>query len=69
MPYVTIDILKRDIKKKRDLAREVTKAVVSALKCPVDNVHVIINEMNPNQHAVGGVLSCDRTVKNKKKKK
>jgi 4-oxalocrotonate tautomerase len=63
MPYVTIDIFKRDLKIKRALVKAVTKAVVKTLKSAPERVHVVINEMKRDQHAVGGMLSSDAKKK------
>ena len=69
MPYVTIDIIKRSLKQKRALVRAVTKAVAAALNSSPERVHVIINEMTRDRHAIGGVLDSDRKKKTAKKKK
>lgn len=68
MPYVHIDIIKRDLKKKRVLAKAVTQAVVDALGAAPEKVHVIINEISREQHAIGGVLNVDMAKKAGKKK-
>jgi len=69
MPYVRIDILKRDIKKKRELARAVTGAIVRALGTQPEKVHLVIHEMKRDQLAVGGVLNADLERKKGKAKK
>jgi 4-oxalocrotonate tautomerase len=67
MPYVRIDIIKRDLKKKRELAKAVIQAVVTALGTAPEKVHVIINEITRDQHAIGGVLNLDSKRKGTKR--
>ena len=56
MPVVRIDLWKgRDKEKKKELIKRVTSAVVDAIDCSAEAVHVIINEVNKDNWGIGGV--------------
>lgn len=68
MPVVHIDIIKRPAAAKRKMARAVTDAIVSSLKCAPESVHIVINEMALDQYAVAGSLYSDKKSAGKKVK-
>lgn len=60
MPIVHIHLLEgRDTAKKRELAKNLTKAVMDTLGSPPEKVRVIISDMPHDSYSVGGVLYCD----------
>jgi len=55
MPIVRIDLWKgREKEKKRELIEKITSAVVDAIGCPIEAVHVIINEVEKDNWGIGG---------------
>jgi|GEM_PF-2361177 phenylpyruvate tautomerase PptA (4-oxalocrotonate tautomerase family) len=60
LTLVRIVIFKRDLKKRRALARAVTAGIVGLLKIPAKDVHIVIQEIKRDQYAVGGVLMSDK---------
>jgi len=55
MPVVRIDLWKgRDKEKKKELIEKVTSAVVDAIGCSIEAVHVIINEVEKDNWGIGG---------------
>lgn len=60
MPIVHIDIKKgRTLEQKRAMVKAVTKAIVETTDAKESAVRIIINEMDQDAFAVGGVLVCD----------
>ncbi len=60
MPYVTVQILEgRTEEQKRALVEKVTAAVSETIDAPAERIHVIIEDIAKNNHAVGGKLSSD----------
>ncbi len=58
MPIIRIDLWKgREQEKKKKLIEKVTSAVVDAIGCPTEAVHVIINEVEKDNWGIGGALS------------
>ncbi len=56
MPVVRIDLWKgRDKEKKKELIEKVTSALVDAIDCPTEAVHVIINEVEKDNWGIGGI--------------
>jgi len=56
MPIATIAILEgRSDEKKEQLIVEVTDAIVRAIDVPKENVHILINEMSPQNYGAAGV--------------
>lgn len=56
MPIATINILEgRDDAKKEKLIVEVTDAIARAIDVPKDNIHILINEMSPQNYGQAGV--------------
>lgn len=61
MPRVIVQALKgRTVDQRRDLSRGLTDAVVSAFGVAADSVTVVIEEMELDNYAKGGVLEIDR---------
>jgi len=55
MPVVRIDLWKgRKKEKKKELIEKVTSVVVDAIGCPIEAVHVIINEVEKDDWGIGG---------------
>jgi len=55
MPVVKIDLWKgRDKEKRKELIKKVTSAVADAIGCPIEAVHVIINEVEKDNWGIGG---------------
>jgi len=56
MPFVRIDLWKgRGKEKRKELIEKVTSAVADAIACPVEAVHVIINEVEKDNWGIGGI--------------
>ncbi len=62
MPFVRIDIASKLTKEQKGLlAEKITAAMVEVTKAPAQATYVIINELEREDIAVGGVLFTDRT--------
>ncbi|MCI4664427.1 MAG: 4-oxalocrotonate tautomerase family protein [Neomegalonema sp.] len=62
MPIVKVDILTgRDDDTKRVLAEKLTQAVSEALNLPPEATHVVIEEHDRANWAIGGVRFSDKT--------
>ncbi len=60
MPLVHIELIEgRSQEQLKNLVKDVTKAVVENTGAPAENVHVVLNEMQKDRYAVGGVLKSD----------
>ncbi|KRM93829.1 2-hydroxymuconate tautomerase [Lentilactobacillus senioris] len=60
MPIVKINLVAgRTQEQLRGIVRDVTKAVVKDTGCQDSDVHVILNEMQPDHYSVGGILKSD----------
>ncbi|MCL5266386.1 MAG: 2-hydroxymuconate tautomerase family protein [Chloroflexi bacterium] len=56
MPFVRIDMFEgRTKEQKAALARAVTAAVQETLGAPPEHIYVVINELPPENVAIGGV--------------
>jgi len=61
MPVIRIDMWEgRNLEQKDDLIREVTEAVVKALKVNHQDVVVILNEVSKDHWGVGGQRSSKK---------
>lgn len=57
MPFVHIELVAgRTSEQKRNLVKEVTEAVSKNTGAPSEKIHVILNEMQPENYAVNGKL-------------
>lgn len=62
MPIVRIDIVSgRTSELKTELIRRVTDAVVASLDVQPEQVRVLLNEVQPEHWAVGGISMAQRT--------
>ena len=69
MPIITIEGPRvEDIEKKRELAKELTEAVMKAYGLPKDTIVVLMKENTPDNVSVGGQLIVDRFELNKEVK-
>lgn len=60
MPLVHIELIEgRSQEQLKNLVKDVTKAVVENTGAPAEYVHVVLNEMQKDRYAVGGVLKSD----------
>lgn len=60
MPIVHISVKKgRTLEQKRAMAKAITKALAETMDAKESAVRIIINEMEKDDFAVGGVLVCD----------
>ena len=61
MPIVRIDLWPGRSRERKDaLIRNVTRAVVESLDCPIDAVDVLLYEVDKADWARGGVSHADR---------
>ncbi len=60
MPLVHIELIEgRSQDQLKALVKDVTDAIVKDTGAPAEHVHVILNEMQKDRYAVGGVLKSD----------
>jgi 4-oxalocrotonate tautomerase len=60
MPLVTIKIIEgRTVEQKRELAKDVTEAIVKNIGCPTDAVHIDFVNLKPEDVSQGGKLFAD----------
>lgn len=60
MPLVHIELIAgRSEEQLKNLVKDVTNAVTKNTGAPAEHVHVVLNEMQTNRYAVGGVLKSD----------
>lgn len=63
MPRVIVQALEgRTLSQRRELCRGLTEAVVAAFGVPADSVTIVVQEMEPDNYAKGGVLELDRAA-------
>ena len=61
MPFVHIEVVAgRTEAQLKAMIEDVTEAVVKNINVPAEHVHVILNEMQPNRYAQGGVLRSEQ---------
>lgn len=61
MPFVHIEVVAgRTEAQLKAMIEDVTEAVVKNINVPVEHVHVILDEMQPNRYAQGGVLRSEQ---------
>lgn len=57
MPFVNIQMMEgRTAEQKAGLVKDITEAVAKNTGAPVENVHVIIQDMPKGNYAAGGVF-------------
>ncbi|HCS10144.1 MAG TPA: 4-oxalocrotonate tautomerase, partial [Clostridiales bacterium] len=49
----------RTIEQKREMVKEITEVVSRTANCPKEAIRIVINEMEFENFALGGVLKCD----------
>ncbi|UQS81510.1 4-oxalocrotonate tautomerase [Bombilactobacillus folatiphilus] len=60
MPLVHIDLLEgRSPEQLKKMCQDVTTAISQNLGAPKEHVHIVLNEMQHDHYAVGGVLKAD----------
>ena len=60
MPLITINMLKgRTLDQKRQMARDITEAIVKNVGCPDTAVQIMITEVDSENLAQAGKLVCD----------
>ncbi|HCS10293.1 MAG TPA: 4-oxalocrotonate tautomerase [Clostridiales bacterium] len=60
MPSIHVEMLKgRTIEQKREMVKEITEVVSRTVNCPKEAIRIVINEMEFENFALGGVLKCD----------
>ncbi|WP_125604497.1 2-hydroxymuconate tautomerase [Lapidilactobacillus bayanensis] len=61
MPFVHIEVVAgRSEAQLKAMIEDVTAAVVKNINVPAEHVHVILDEMQPNRYAQGGVLRSEQ---------
>ena len=50
----------RTLEQKRKLVAEVTKVVCETIDAKPEKVRIVLSDLEPESHAVGGVLSVDK---------
>ncbi len=64
MPFVTIKLIEgRTLDQKRQMAKNVTKAVAEACAITEDRVYIFIEDMTKEEYGRGGTLLCDKKEK------
>lgn len=60
MPSIHVEMLKgRTIEQKREMVKEITEVVSRTVNCPKEAIRIVINEIEFENFALGGVLKCD----------
>ena len=61
MPIVQIEMRAgKTLDQKREMVKNITDGIVSALKCSPDAVTIIIRDMSKESYAKAGKLDCDQ---------
>lgn len=61
MPLVHIELLEgRNPEQLKQLVQDVTAAITKNTGAPAEHVHIVLNEMQADHYAVGGVLKSDQ---------
>ncbi|MCE2993908.1 MAG: 2-hydroxymuconate tautomerase [Alphaproteobacteria bacterium] len=64
MPLVTIQMIEgRDVDTKRKLIANVTNAILASVDTKIENVRIVIEDMKPENYALGGTLHIDKVNK------
>ncbi|MFD1485657.1 2-hydroxymuconate tautomerase [Lacticaseibacillus baoqingensis] len=60
MPLVHIELIEgRSREQLRQMVQDVTEAIAKNTGAPKEHIHVVLNEMQKEHYAVGGVLKAD----------
>ena len=60
MPVIRVEMFKRTQEQKRELARELTEAFIRTCGGNKDSIKILINEVDKNNWASGGVITADK---------
>ncbi|MCH4008230.1 2-hydroxymuconate tautomerase [Companilactobacillus sp.] len=61
MPLVHIDLIAgRSPEQLKNMVKDVTDAIAKNTGAPAEHIHVVLNEMEKEHYAVGGVLASDK---------
>lgn len=61
MPLVHIELLEgRKPEQLKQMVQDVTAAITKNTGAPAEHVHIVLNEMQIDHYAVGGVLKSDQ---------
>lgn len=62
MPNITVELLSgRSLDQRRRFVAEVTRVVVETLLVPAASVRIVLQEIEPDGVASGGLLALDQT--------
>lgn len=60
MPLVHIELIEgRSPEQLKQLVQDVTDAIIKNTGAPKEHVHIVLNEMQKDHYAVGGVLKSE----------
>ncbi len=67
MPYINVKITKDGVtvEQKRRIVEEMTRTLVSVLNKKPEHIHVVIDEVEPENWGFAGMLTTDYRKKNK----
>ena len=67
MPYVNVKITKDNVTagQKRRIVEEITQTLVSVLDKKPEHIHIVIDEVEPENWGFAGMLTSDYRKKNK----
>jgi len=60
MPVIRVEMFKRTKEQKKNLARELTEAFIRTCGGNKDSIKILINEVDKNNWASGGVITADK---------
>ena len=70
MPYVNVKITKDDVTvaQKRQIVHDITQSLVTTLGKKPEHIHIVIDEVKPENWGYAGMLTTDYRAKKKKGK-
>ena len=60
MPVIRVEMFKRTQEQKRNLARELTEALINTCGGNKEAIKILITEVNKNDWASGGIITADK---------
>tara|TARA_B100001250_G_scaffold389662_1_gene388968 strand:- start:884 stop:1078 length:195 start_codon:yes stop_codon:yes gene_type:complete len=63
MPVIRVEMFKRTQEQKRNLVKELTDAFVRTCGSDKDAIKILINEVDQNNWASGGIITADKKNK------
>ncbi|MCD2255825.1 4-oxalocrotonate tautomerase [Lactobacillus sp. CC-MHH1034] len=61
MPLIHVDLLEgRSKEQLKNLVKEMTAVVEKNTGAPAEHIHIVLNEMQHDHYAVGGILDSDK---------